>query len=174
MAEVKAKLGGIELKLVKAESLTLAQANEIADLKAALDASEERGYNLGFVDAENFMEPIVHQARNYGFSEGWLVALQAMGVAEDSPLRNPANSLPSSSPPPLIHSQVDAADEEETLSMRELVHAINTHVETEDAKVTSNLHAAEDGQGHMLAANQPTGNVPSDEVIKLLPNNPSV
>ena len=36
---MEAKLGGVELKLAKAESLTLAQADEIADLKAALEAS---------------------------------------------------------------------------------------------------------------------------------------
>ena len=59
LAEIEAKLGGVELKLVKAESLTLAQADEIADLKAALEASEEKGYNKCFVDAEYFMEPIV-------------------------------------------------------------------------------------------------------------------
>ena len=75
LAKVEAKLGGIELKLAKAESLTLAQADEIADLKAALDASKERGYNLGFVDAENSMEPIVLQARHHRFGEGWLAAL---------------------------------------------------------------------------------------------------
>ena len=59
---MEAKLGGIELKLADSESLTLAQADEIADLKSALDASEERGYNLSFTNAENFMEPVVHQA----------------------------------------------------------------------------------------------------------------
>ena len=70
LAEVEAKLGGIELKLAEAESLTLAQAEEITNLKAAFDASEEREYNLGFVDAENSVEPIVHQARTHGFGEG--------------------------------------------------------------------------------------------------------
>ena len=55
----EAKLGGIELKLVEAKSLTLAQADEIADLKTALNASEERGNNLGFADVENSVEPIV-------------------------------------------------------------------------------------------------------------------
>ena len=59
LAKVEAKLGGIELKLVEAKSLTLAQADEIVDLKAALDASKERGYNLGFADAEYSMEPII-------------------------------------------------------------------------------------------------------------------
>ena len=59
LAEMEAKLGGVELKLAKTESLTLAQADEITDLKAALEAFKEKGYNECFVDAEYFMEPIV-------------------------------------------------------------------------------------------------------------------
>ena len=47
-----------------------------------------RRYDEGFADAENFMEPIVHQARSHEFGGGWLAALQAIGVPEDSPLRN--------------------------------------------------------------------------------------
>ena len=60
LAEMEAKQGGVELKLVEAESLNLAQADEIADLKAALDTYKEKWYNEGFTDAENSMEPIVH------------------------------------------------------------------------------------------------------------------
>ena len=97
LAKVEAKLGGIELKLVKAKSLTLAQADEIVDLKAALDASKERGYNLGFADAEYSMEPIILQAWHHGFGEGWLATLQMMGVAEDSLL--PSRSLTQLPPP---------------------------------------------------------------------------
>ena len=89
LAKVEAKLGGIELKLVKAKSLTLAQADEIVDLKVALDASKERGYNLGFTDAEYSTKPIILQAWHHGLGEGWLAALQMIGVAEDSPLRIP-------------------------------------------------------------------------------------
>jgi len=63
LAEVEAKLRGIEHKLAEVKSLTLTQADEIADLKSALDASEERGYNLRFINAKNFVEPVVHQAR---------------------------------------------------------------------------------------------------------------
>jgi len=75
--------------LAEVESLNLAQADEIVNLKATLEAYEEKWYNEGFADAENYAEPIVHQARHHGFGEGWLAALQAMGVAEDSPLKNP-------------------------------------------------------------------------------------
>ena len=173
LAEVEAKLGGIKIKLTEAESLTMAQADEIADLKAALDASEDKGYNLGFADVENSVKPIVHQARNHGFGKRWLAALQAMGVAKDSPLRNP-KQIPYPAPTPPIQSQVNAVNEEETLSMRELVHAIDTHVDMVDLEVTSNLQATEDGQGRSLAANQPTENAPTDEVIQLPPNDPFV
>ena len=75
LVEVEEKLGGIELKLAQVESLTLTQADEIVNLKVALDAAEEKGYNQGFVDAENSVEPVVHQAWNHGFGEGWLAAL---------------------------------------------------------------------------------------------------
>ena len=42
LAEMEMKLGGTELKLAEAESLNLAQADEIVDLKAALEACEEK------------------------------------------------------------------------------------------------------------------------------------
>lgn len=69
LAEMDMKLGGIELKLAEAKSLNLAQADEIFDLKAALEACEEKWYNEGFVDAENSMEAIVYQARQHEFKE---------------------------------------------------------------------------------------------------------
>ena len=75
LAEVEGKLGGIEHKLAEAESLSLAQADEIVDLKVALDTSEQKGYNLGFADAENSVELVIHQAQNHRFDEGWLAAL---------------------------------------------------------------------------------------------------
>ena len=146
LAKVEAKLRGKKLKLTKAESLTFAQAEEIADLKAALDAFEEKGYNLGFADAENSVEPVVHEARTHGFNEGWLAALQAMGVMEDYPIKNP-EQIPYPAPVPPVQSLANPADEEETLSMRELVHAIDTHVEMVDLEVTSNLYAAKEEQG---------------------------
>ena len=89
LAEMEAKLGGIELKLAKAESLNLAQVDKIAELKAAFEACENKWYNEGFMDAKNSVKPIVHQARFHGFREGWLAALQGIRVPEDSPLRTP-------------------------------------------------------------------------------------
>ena len=101
---MKVKLGGTELKLAEAESLNLAQADEITNLKAALEACEEKWYNEGFADAENSVEPNVYQARKHRFREGWMAALQAIGVPDDSPLRNPDQvpfPLPLSRIPPV-------------------------------------------------------------------------
>ena len=81
-------LEGVELKLVEAASLNLAQADQIADLKSTLEACENKWYDEGFADAEKSAEPVVHQARLHGFGEGWLAALQVIGVPEDSPLRD--------------------------------------------------------------------------------------
>ena len=80
LAKTGKKLQGMELKLVEAESLNLVQANEIVELKATLEAVEDKRYNVGFTDAENFVEPIIYQSRRHGFDKGWVAALQVMGV----------------------------------------------------------------------------------------------
>ena len=62
-----------------------------------------------------------------------------MRVPKDSPLRN-LEQIPYPAPPPPVQSQTDAANEEDTPSMRELVKAIDAHVESE---VTSQANIAE-------------------------------
>ena len=57
---MEAKLGGIEFILAKAESLNLAQVDEIANLKATFEACENKWYTESFADIENSVEPIVH------------------------------------------------------------------------------------------------------------------
>jgi len=99
LAEMEDKLGAIELKLAEAARLNLAQANEIANLKAALKAFKNKWYDEGFTNAENSVEPIIHQALSHGFGEGWLASLQAMGMPDDSLLRNPMQ-IPYPTPPP--------------------------------------------------------------------------
>ena len=138
-SELEAKLGEIELKLAKATSLNTAQAEELANLKAALEACESKWYNEGFANAKNSTEPIINEARKLAFEEGWLVALQAMEVPEDYPLRNP-NQIPFSAPSTKAQNPLDAIDEEETMSMRELVEAIDSYDEPIDLEATSNLH----------------------------------
>ena len=84
-----AKQNKTDVKLAEVISLNTAQAKELADLKAALEAYEEKWYNEGFAEAENSTEPVVNQAQRLGFEAGWFVALQILGVPEDSPLRDP-------------------------------------------------------------------------------------
>ena len=76
--EMEAKFGETELNLVQAESLNLAHAKEVADLKMVLKACESKWYDEGFVDAEGFAD--VYQAWVHGFKEGWMAAFQALGV----------------------------------------------------------------------------------------------
>ena len=71
-SELKAKLGEVELNLAKATSLNTAQAKEMADLKAVLEACENKWYNEGFADAENSIGPVINEARKLAFGEGWL------------------------------------------------------------------------------------------------------
>ena len=74
LVEAEDRLGGVELKFAKVASLNLAQADQIADLKVALEACESKWYDQGFVDAKKSAEPVVHQTLLHGFEEGWLVA----------------------------------------------------------------------------------------------------
>ena len=169
--KLEMKLGKTELKLIEAESLNLAQVDELADLKAALEACENKWYNEGFADVENSVEPVVCEARKFGFEEGWLAALQAMGALEDSPLRNPTQ-IPFPNPSPAVQNLTDAVDEEETPSMRELMQVIDSHVELVDLEVTNNLRAGDQPNRNVqlhLSSTLPTKNVaeqPSEEVAE--------
>ena len=51
-----------------------------------------------------------------------------MGVPDDSLLRNP-NQVPFPDPSPPVQNPFGVVDEEETPSMRELVQAIDSHME---------------------------------------------
>ena len=96
-AELLAKQNEMEVKLAEAISLKTANAEELADLRAALAAAEQKWYNEGFADAKKSAEPVVAQARNLGFKAEWFAALQALGVPEDSHLRDPSQ-IPFPSP----------------------------------------------------------------------------
>ena len=78
----------------------------------------------------------MNQDRRLGFEAGWFAALQAAGVPEDSPLRDPSQ-IPFSIPPPAVQNPSAPIDDEETASMRELVEQINAHVELDDMEATS-------------------------------------
>ena len=155
--------------MAQAESLNLAHVDEVADLKAALEACENKWYNEGLTDAKNSVEPIVHQARVQGFEEGWLAALQALGVPKDSPLRNP-KQIPRPAPAPPVQSQANTANDEDTPSMGELVQAIDMHVETVDLEVTSNLNAPENEEAQQLPAEDVPDQHANDAALFFLTN----
>ena len=96
-AELLTKQTETKVKLAEAISLNTSNAEELADLRAAVAACEQKWYNESFVDAEKSAEPVVAQARNLGFEAGWFAALQALGVPEDSHLRDPGQ-IPFPSP----------------------------------------------------------------------------
>lgn len=60
--KLEMQLGRTELKLAEAQSLNLTQADELSDLKVALEACKSKWYNEGFVDTGNSVEPVIHQA----------------------------------------------------------------------------------------------------------------
>ena len=126
--ELETKLNEANLKLAEVVSLNVAQVEELADLRAALEACEDKWYNEGFADAKNSMEPVIKEAWRLAFEEGWLAALQALGVPEDSPLRDPSQ-IAFPSPTPTVQNPLKPIDEKETQSMREMVEQIDSHVE---------------------------------------------
>ena len=79
-SDLKTKLGEIKRKLAEAVSLNTVRAEELADLKVALKGCESKWYDEGFADAENSVELVINEARKLAFKEGWLAALQAVGV----------------------------------------------------------------------------------------------
>ena len=78
-----------EVKLAKVASLNSTLSEEVTDLRAALEACESKWYDEGFVDEEKGVELVVMQVQQLSFLEGWMAALHALGVLEDSPLRDP-------------------------------------------------------------------------------------
>ena len=131
-----AKQNEIDVKLAEVISLNTSQAEELADLRATLEACKEKWYNEGFADAENSVEPVVNQVRKVGFEAGWLATLQVLGVPEDSLLRDP-DQIPFPSPAAVVQNPSVPIEEEETASMRELVEQIDAHVESDDMEATS-------------------------------------
>ena len=148
--ELLTKQNETDLKLAKVVSLNTIQTEELADLRATLEACEEKWYNEGFVDAENSAEPVVNQVRRLGFEAGWFAALQVLGVLEDSPLRDPGQ-IPFPSSTPVVQNPSVLIDEEETASMRELVEQIDAHVELDETEATSIPRAGDQPSGDLLS-----------------------
>ena len=121
-------MGEAELRVTGAKRIITARDKEIAELKAALKESENKYYNMGFNDVENSAKPIMFENQKYGLGEGWLAIVIAMGVLEDSPLRNPDQIPYSELALPTTQNPTEAEDKD-TQSMKELVQAIDSHAE---------------------------------------------
>ena len=126
--EAKVKLGEAKLRVTGAKRIITARDKEIAELKAALKESENKYYNMGFNDAENSTKPIMFGNQKYGLGEGWLAIVIAMGVLEDSPLRNP-DQIPYPEPALPTTQNPTEAEDKDTQSMKELVQAIDSLTE---------------------------------------------
>ena len=74
-SELLAKQNETDMKLAEAISLNTSQAEELTDLRAALEACEQKWYNEGFADAKKSAKPVVAQAQRLGFKVGWFAAL---------------------------------------------------------------------------------------------------
>ena len=91
-------------------------------------------YNKGFRDVENSAGLVVFQARKFSFMEGWMVAMNTIGLPDTSSFRS-ANQIPLSEDPE-VEAQAqeqskDSSEKEENAEspeMRELSHQIDSHV----------------------------------------------
>ena len=117
LGELTTRQNETDLKLAEVASLNVALNEELVDLWAALEACENKWYDEGFADAKKGVEPVIREARQLSFQEGWMAALHASGVPEDSHLRDLSRiSFPDS----LLATQnpTRPVDEEETDSLR--------------------------------------------------------
>ena len=64
-------MGEAELWVASAKRIITARDKEIVELKATLEESENKYYNMGFNDAKNSAEPVMFENQKYGFGEGW-------------------------------------------------------------------------------------------------------
>lgn len=114
----------IEVKLTEVSSIVTAQEKELVDLKETMKNCEQVYYNMGFKDSENSVEAIIFQARRLGFLEGWMAAVDVVGVPEGSSFRD-ASQIPlpnDSSVETLVDEPFEGIEEEEEedgLGMRE-------------------------------------------------------
>ena len=155
LADLEAKVGETKLKLAEAESLNTVRAEELADLRAALEGCESKWYNEGFADAENSVELVINEARKLALKDGWFAALQAVVVLEDSPLKDP-NQIPLPNLPTVAQKTPVVADKEETTSLRELVEQIDAHAEPIDLEATSNPNAKDQHSGNVQPPPRPS------------------
>ena len=106
------------LKLAEMASLNVALNEELAEVRAALEAYENKLYDEGFADVKEGVKLIIREARQLSFQEVWMAALHASGVLEDSHLRD-LYQIPFPDSLPATQNPTRPINEEETESLRE-------------------------------------------------------
>lgn len=102
VADFEAKIGEMKLRLAEVERLIWARDKEVVDLKAAFEESEDKFYYMGFVNTKSSSDPVMFQSQRYDFCKGWMAAVNALGVLEESPFKIP-KLIPYPEPlPPLV------------------------------------------------------------------------
>lgn len=126
------------------------------DLKIIVVQSEDKFYNMGFVDVENSGECIILESRCYGFGEGWMAAVNALDLLEESPFKDPEQiPLPEPSHPTPVQNPTHIK-EGDSLSMRDLVEEIDSHTEVIDLDILSNRRRSRSTTPHVES--QPSDN----------------
>ena len=138
LAELTTRQNETDLKLAEAASLNVALNEELTDLRAVSKVYENKWYDEEFTDAEEGVEPAIREARQLSFQEGWMAALHASGVLEDSYLKDPSQ-IPFLDSVPATQNPIGPVDKEEMDSLRELVEQIDAHVEVDPDCPTKSL-----------------------------------
>lgn len=150
--DLQGKLREAKIKIFEAISIVLTRDKELADLKEK--TSKQVSYNMGFKDAKNSVCAVIIQAQRFGFSEGWMAAVNAIGLPESSTFRD-TNQIPLPSDPPVDEptqeQPQDDRDEEEgedSPSMVELAQQIDSHVMVIDVDNLTTTTATEVQSAH--------------------------
>lgn len=109
-------MGRHEIKLPEAASIVSARDKVLVNLKETMKTCEQVFYNMGFKDIENLVGAVVFQVRRFGFSKGWMAAMNAIGLPKSFALRDASQiPLPNNSPMdiPTQKQPEDDGDEEE-------------------------------------------------------------
>lgn len=131
--DLQGKLEEAEVNLAKVSSIVSARDKELADLKETMKNCGQVFYNMGFKDTKNLAKAVIFQARRLGFREGWMAAINAIGLPQNSFFRGTKQiPLPNDLPIEVqADDQSEDAEEEEgedNPGMRELSQQIDAHV----------------------------------------------
>ena len=161
-------------------SLVSAYDKELVDLKEMMKNCEQVFYNIGFKDAKNSTEAIVFQARKLRFAEGWMAAVNAIGLPETSSFKD-MDKIPLPKGPPIkaqAQEQLEDNNEEEgadSPNMMELFRQIDSHmVVLDEENPTTSVPTEKQGATQPRVEFTPpiTNEIPS--ISPVVPQDPTI